>query len=79
MKARWKGVFVAMAVAGAASIAFVYLFYGIDLDAGMAVHQVTRKGALWVASTETCTAGACVTTSSTCTSGCNAAGTACGQ
>jgi hypothetical protein len=48
MKARWKGVGIALFVAAAASTCFVWLFYGVNLDDFMAVHRVTRKGALWV-------------------------------
>ena len=48
MKTRWKGALVAVVIAGALSAGFVYCFYGLDLDNGMAVHRITRKGVLWV-------------------------------
>jgi hypothetical protein len=48
MKPRWKGVVIAVVIAGAASLAFSYLFYGLNLDDGMAVQRITRKGVVWI-------------------------------
>ena len=48
MSSRWKGAIAAVAVSGFLVFAFVVVFSGIDLDAGMVVHRLTKKGALWV-------------------------------
>lgn len=47
MKSRWKGAAAGLVITGILACLFVSFFYGINLDDGMVITRITRRGALW--------------------------------
>ena len=48
MKPRWKVTLAALPVAALVAFAFVLFFSGINLDEGMVIERISRRGVRWV-------------------------------